>query len=114
MNNLSIAFDFDGTLSIGQYEWPNTGIPNIELIEAAKRFQSKGWIVILYTARQGEHLQIALDFLKKYGFIPDYCNENIPENIAVWGDKRKVITDYYVDDRNISFNDAIAMSYRED
>ena len=110
----SIAVDYDGTLTVGENTYPEVGNLNMELINALKKLQLDGWTIILYTAREDWKLDIALKGLRKVGFIPDLVNCNIPEQVKIWGDHRKIVADYYVDDRMISINDVIKLSNKED
>ena len=74
------AVDFDGTLSNGEY--PNTGEPNLSLIEYLKKKKDSGKaILILWTCREDNDLQEAIDFCKKYGLEFDYHNDNCKELI---------------------------------
>lgn len=88
-----IAVDFDGTLQID-------GQPNAVLIRALKHEQSNGNAVILWTCREGRSLAEALQFLSRYGFRPNYANQNAPEAIRRLGhDSRKIYADVYIDDK---------------
>lgn len=89
-----IAVDYDGTLEI------NKNI-NISLVSDLKRRQRNRDIIILWTCRQGNRLNEAILNLKKYGFIPNYVNENAPQVIQQLGyNPRKVLADVYIDDKN--------------
>ena len=89
-----IAVDFDGTLCID-------GKPNINLIRSLIQQQKMGDQVILWTCREGKSLMEAVSFLRKYGFMPNSVNNNIPAAIKMMGhDSRKVYADVYLDDKN--------------
>lgn len=100
----SVSVDFDGCLSKKDI-YPDVDESSLDsdLIEALKSWQRDGGVVILNTARRRSNKTIypALRALKKHGFTPDYVNENIKEGIDKWGDCRKIVADYYIDDRNI-------------
>lgn len=99
------AVDFDGTLCRGS-RYPAIGSPNYYLIEFLKAKRAQEDIVILWTCRQGEHLDAAIEWCKKYGLEFDYINENTEENRMKFGnDSRKVFAHHYIDDRNMTVND---------
>ena len=94
-----IAVDFDNTIA-------RTTFPEIHgeiagAIDALKRFQQAGHIIILWTCREGEMLKDALFWLADHGFTPDCANCHSEKQIAEWGtDPRKIGADVYIDDRN--------------
>lgn len=110
----TFCIDFDGTLFEESPEtFPIPGAPKMDMIEACKRIRKAGHKLILYTSRENENLERGLEECRKYGLEFDYFNENLPENMNKWGDSRKVIPDYYVDDRNLSLNEFITISNLE-
>lgn len=94
-----IAVDFDGTLIEGN-TWPDVdGRPCEELIKHLIKERERGNKVILYTCRNGEHLDTAVEYCKEYGLEFDAVNENLPELIEAYGsDTRKISADIYIDD----------------
>ena len=94
------AVDFDKTLNMaGSY--PDLGEPNTELIEILKEKQAAGDKIILWTCREGELLNQAVEYCKKHGLEFDAVNDNLPENIEFFGNNcRKVWAHHYIDDRN--------------
>lgn len=105
MNKKIIAVDFDGTLVFNEY--PKIENPNLELINFIKR-NRKNFIWILYTARHDIYLEQAVNYLKnEFGLEFDYVNENEKSLIEQYGDCRKIVADYYIDDRNISINELL-------
>lgn len=100
-----ICVDFDGTLC--EFKFPDIGKPNIALIEKLIMRQFYGHKIILWTCREGQDLQNALEWCKTYGLEFDAINENIPEfknrDFAI----RKVYADIYLDDRNVTIPDFI-------
>ena len=92
------AVDFDGTLC--EYKWPDIGEPNAEMIDYLKCQQRFGVKLILWTCREGERLQEAIDWCKEQGLEFDAVNENLPEIIEEFGkDNRKIFANIYIDDR---------------
>ena len=88
-----IAVDYDGTLE-------TQGRINLQLVNALRAHQSKGDTVILWTCREGKHLQEALRRLQQSGIRPNYVNANCPQAIKMLGrDTRKVYADIYIDDK---------------
>lgn len=106
------AVDFDGTLCVDKY--PDIGEPNLSLIDFLLSEQRRGAKLILWTNRQNEYLEAAIDFCKIYDLIFDTINANIPEAIDRYGtDCRKVFAHVYIDDKSISKN-LFHLPYRED
>lgn len=102
MNKKIIAVDFDGTLVFNKY--PAIENPNIGLLLFIKEHRDD-YVWILYTARHEEDLDNAIKYLKeKWDLVFDYVNENVPWLIAQYGDCRKIVADYYIDDRNLLLN----------
>lgn len=97
---MTYAIDFDGTLC--ENKWPDIGMPRRELIEFVKKEKSNGAQLILWTCRCGEALTQAVKWCEKQGIIFDAINENLPEQIAKFGDdSRKICADLYIDDKAI-------------
>lgn len=95
-----IAVDFDGTLCFSQ--WPELGEPNIQLIEKLKEYKSNGDKLILWTCRQGENLDAAVQWCKENGLYFDAVNDNLQEIKELFGNNsRKITADFYIDDKGI-------------
>jgi len=100
-----IAVDFDMTLSMNEGNFPECANPS-EGFEVLKEFQNLGGKVILWTCREEEPLQMAIDFCKKQGLEFDAINEQLPEQIQIGkmhGHKctsRKLFADLYIDDKD--------------
>lgn len=95
-----IALDYDGTLALDSY--PQAGNPNWPIIERAKAEQDAGAKLILWTCREGEELQTAVDACKLWGLEFDAVNDNLPEMQAAWGNNpRKIFANEYWDDRAV-------------
>lgn len=62
----AIAIDFDGCLC-KPGAWPGIGAPNWRVIEAALKERADGAALILWTCREGDMLQQALDACKGWG-----------------------------------------------
>lgn len=95
------AVDFDGTLNLAD-TYPELGDPNTELIEFLKGRRAAGDKIILWTCREGELLKAAVKYCNDYGLFFHAVNENLPENIAYFGNNcRKVWAHHYIDDKNM-------------
>lgn len=93
------AIDFDGT--IVENEFPKIGkiIPEAE--EFIRELHARGNKWILYTMREGESLQQALEFLAMIDLLPDAVNDNLPEMCQFYGNNpRKIFANVYIDDHN--------------
>ncbi len=98
-----IAVDFDGTLC--QNQWPEIGPENREILHAAILLRKLGVLMILWTCREGEDLQKALEWCEQRGLSFDAVNDNctcIMEQFDC--NTRKVHADEYWDDRAVSIS----------
>lgn len=96
-----IAIDFDNTLF--QTSWPEIISANKEIIQIAKEEQAKGAKLILWTCREGQKLEEAVEACKKQGLIFDAINDNLPEVKKVFGNNsRKIVASEYWDDKGIN------------
>lgn len=98
-----IAIDFDGTLC--EHKFPEIGKPNKTLIKRLMIARDAGHKLILWTCREGHHLQQAINWCKGYGLEFDAHNANLPETTIYEQEGRKVFADIYIDDRNISIKE---------
>lgn len=97
----TIAIDFDGTLF--ENEWPGIGPAKMDVIQAALAEQRNGAALILWTCREGEQLQAALDACARYGLSFDAVNDSTEEWKQAWGTSpRKVGASEYWDDRALN------------
>ena len=95
-----IAIDFDGVLCTDEY--PEIGAPNWLVIREAAALRKSGACLILWTCREGQRLQEAVDACKGWGLEFDAVNENPPFFQSLWqNDCRKVGADEYWDDRSV-------------
>lgn len=95
MSNLVIAIDFDGTITTDS-PYPITGKLRPEAIDVIKKLQTK-YICCLWTCRHGRYLQEALQLLVDAGIVFEYVNRSPYDRPD--GQPRKIIADYYIDDR---------------
>lgn len=96
----AIAIDFDGCLCHNAY--PEIGAPNWDVISKARVEQKNGAGLILWTCREGELLQAAIDACTRWGLELDAVNESLPEWIEAFGGRsRKAGATEYWDDRAI-------------
>lgn len=79
----AIAIDFDGCICTNAF--PNIGAPNRSVIDKAIAEQAAGAGLILWTCREGELLQQALDACAQWGLHFDAVNESLPSWIAAFG-----------------------------
>lgn len=93
-----IAVDFDGCLC--KDAWPEIGEANVELIARLIREREHGNKVILWTCRESEALDEAVEWCKERWLEFDATNANLPEMNAMYGnDSRKIGADVYIDDK---------------
>jgi hydroxymethylpyrimidine pyrophosphatase-like HAD family hydrolase len=97
---MTIAVDFDGT--IVEHKYPEIGKEKPFAIETLKSLQDDGHKIILWTSREGELLQAAIDFCKERGFVFYSVNSIYPEGFMFKkAEGRKIVADLYIDDRNL-------------
>ena len=73
---MTIAVDFDGT--IVEHRYPHIGKELPFAIASLKKIQAEGHRLILWTAREGELLQEAIDFCAQRGLEFFAINSNYP------------------------------------
>ena len=95
-----IAVDFDGT--IVTHEYPRIGKERPFAIATLKKLQEEGHHqLILWTVREGQLLQEAVDFCKERGLEFYAVNSNYPEEVPEHFAPRKLTADLWIDDRNL-------------
>ena len=95
-----IAVDFDGT--IVEHEYPKIGKPIPFAIDVLKKLQyEEHHMLILWTVREGQLLDEAVEYCKERGLEFYAVNKNFPEETQPINISRKVVADIYIDDRNI-------------
>ena len=97
---MTIAVDFDGTIVTHAY--PEIGKPIPFAIDTLKKLQQEGHHqLILWTCREGELLQEAIDYCAVRGLEFYAVNSNFPEETADIVRARKLEADLFIDDRNL-------------
>lgn len=93
-----IAVDFDGTIVENRY--PEMGKERPFAFYSLKALQAKGYLLILWTCRQGQLLDDAVELCRKNGieFYAVNCTYPGQENDNTIS--RKIDADMYIDDRN--------------
>lgn len=105
---LIVAIDYDDTLFENSY--PEVGDPVEPIIKKALEFRANpNCEIVLWTCREGEKLQEAVDHCKKFNLWFDAVNDNSPSQKAYIERKmketghllaqRKIFANIYVDDR---------------
>jgi len=102
-----IAIDFDGTLCNECF--PYIGAPRMDIINKCIELKSRGIKLILNTCRKDVYLKAAIDWCRGYGLEFDAANENLQCQIDVYGDCRKIGSDLFLDDKNISFENFLSL-----
>lgn len=102
---MTIAVDFDGT--IVDHRYPAIGKERPFAVATLRQMQQDDpdLKLILWTVREGELLQQAVDWCAKRGLNFYAVNSNYPDELpsatAVNQGCRKVTADIYIDDRNL-------------
>ena len=105
-----IAVDFDGT--IVEHRYPTIGKEIPFAIATLKKLQAERNQLILWTVREGELLEEAVEFCRKRGLEFYAVNANHPDEQSKSNHAtacRKVCADMYTDDCNINAARAIAV-----
>ncbi len=96
-----IAVDFDNTIAKTNY--PEIIEPILETIDFLRKAKENGAKIILWTCREGEVLNAAVEWCKMNRVPIDYVNENDPSRTDYFGnDSRKIGADLYIDDKSFS------------
>ncbi len=96
---ITIAVDFDGT--IVEHDYPAIGKEMLFAFDTLKALQGKGHKLILWTFREGELLQEAVDYCKDNGITFYAVNSSYPEEKLDAKTSRKINADLFIDDRNV-------------
>ncbi|HXS54539.1 MAG TPA: hypothetical protein VN726_00365 [Hanamia sp.] len=94
-----IAVDFDGT--IVEHAYPKIGDEMMFAFATLKELQKKGHRLILWTYRDGDYLQEAVDYCAANGLQFYAVNENYPGEMLTGNYSRKILADIFIDDRNV-------------
>ena len=93
-----IAVDFDGT--IVDHRYPRIGKEKPFAITTLKRLQQEGHYLILWTVREGDFLDEAVEYCRSKGLEFHAVNSNIGED-STSHKHRKISADLFIDDRNL-------------
>ncbi|NPD80852.1 hypothetical protein HPS57_02520 [Prevotella sp. PINT] len=98
---MTIAIDFDGT--IVTHEYPNIGEEQPFAIETLKMLIADKHRLILWTVREGELLDEAIQWCRERGVEFWAVNRDYPEEEREKNDiySRKLKVDMFIDDRNV-------------
>lgn len=98
---MTIAVDFDGT--IVEHKYPQIGRELPFATETLRRLIEDRHQLILWTVREGELLQEAIDWCHERGVDFYAVNNDYPEETRESNNhfSRKLKVDYFIDDRNI-------------
>ena len=96
-----IAVDFDGT--IVEHRYPSIGKELPFAIDTLRQLAEEGHRLILWTVREGQYLDDAVEFcrsrgLEFYAVNRDYPEEELGKNNRF---SRKLKADLWIDDRNL-------------
>lgn len=95
-----IAVDFDGT--IVRHEYPNIGREIPFAIDTLKKLQQDGHHqLILWTVREGDLLNDAVEFCRAKGLEFYAVNSNYPEGEEIANQPRKLNAELFIDDKNL-------------
>lgn len=97
-----IAVDFDGT--IVEHKYPKIGDEVLFATETLKKLINDGHRLILWSVREGELLQEAVDWCHQRGVDFYAVNRDYPEENGVESNNhfsRKIKADVFIDDRNL-------------
>ena len=95
-----IAIDFDGTLHLGTF--PSIGIPAPDAVQVMKQLKEDGHYLIINTARNGDDLLNAINWLLEREIPFNRVNDNYPANVEKYSsNSRKIYAHLYIDDRQV-------------
>ena len=94
-----IAVDFDGT--IVEHRYPAIGRELPFATDTLRRLTADGQRLILWTVREGQLLDEALEWCKERGVTFYAVNRDYPEQEFGEGVARKIKVDVVIDDRNL-------------
>lgn len=100
MKKLVILVDFDNTIVHEKY--PDVGPAVNGAKETINWLHALGHTIIIWTCREGDYADDAIEYLIDNGIRFDYFNQNCPERTEKYGwDSRKIGSDIMIDDRSI-------------
>ena len=92
-----IAVDFDGT--IVEHKYPQIGRPIPFAIETLIQLQKEKHQLVLWSVREGELLQEAINYCSELGLTFYSANAHYPEEVSVT--PRKLNAHMFIDDRDL-------------
>lgn len=98
---MMIAIDFDGTIVENRY--PDIGPERPFAIETLKLLQQDRHLLVLWTCREGQLLDDALQWCQERGVVFYAVNRDYPEETTDNNPHftRKLKADLFIDDRNL-------------
>lgn len=100
----TLAVDFDGCLCWNKF--PEIGEPLWHNINMVKEYKKRGWDIILWTCREGELLEQAVNACSEWGLSFDAINESTQAWIDYFGTSpRKIGATEYWDDKAVNISD---------
>ena len=110
---MTIAVDFDGT--IVEHRYPKIGEEIPFATETLKILAQERHKLILWTVREGELLEEAIEWCRQRGVFFYSVNKDYPEEEKSHnGFSRKLKADLFIDDRNRELHLAICQDYSTD
>ena len=99
--NMTIAVDFDGT--IVEHRYPEIGNEIIFATDTLKMLINDGHRLILWSVREGELLDEAVEWCRQRGVEFYAVNKDFPEEDVEKNEQysRKLRVDLFIDDRNV-------------
>ena len=96
-----IAVDFDGT--IVEHRYPSIGKELPFAIDTLRKLAAEGHRLILWTVREGQYLDDAVEFCRSRGLEFYAVNRDYPEEEPERNNRftRKLKADLWIDDRNL-------------
>lgn len=96
-----IAVDFDGT--IVEHRYPSIGKELPFAIDTLRQLAAEGHRLILWTVREGQYLEDAVEFCRSRGLEFYAVNRDYPEEEQERNNHftRKLKADLWIDDRNL-------------
>ena len=96
-----IAVDFDGT--IVEHRYPSIGKELPFAIDTLRKLAEEGHRLILWTVREGQYLDDAVEFCRNRGLEFYAVNRDYPEEEQENNQRftRKLKADLWIDDRNL-------------
>ena len=98
---MTIAVDFDGT--IVEHKYPEIGQEIPFATDTLKMLSKEGYRLILWSVREGDLLNEAVEWCRARGLEFYAVNKDYPEEKVEYNNhfSRKLKADYFIDDRNI-------------